>query len=350
MATRPSITAGELARRVQGALTGDAGYVVRTVAPLDEAGPDALSWIGSPEYMRRLASSTAGVVFIPAGCDAPAGRTSIQVADPDLALCEALAALGPPTETVPDGVDPTACVAADARVEGACIGPNVYVGPGAVVGAGSQLHPGVYVGAYATIGRDCVLWPNVVVREHCELGDRVILHASVTIGTDGFGYLQRAGRHVKIPQIGRVIVEDDVEIGANSCVDRARSGVTRIGRGTKIDNLVQIGHNVCIGAHCIIVGQCGISGSTTLGEHVILGGQVGVIDHLHIGSRVMVAAQSGVTRDIPDGQVWRGTPAAENGEYSRQAVGVRRLPKIMEQVRSLTKRIEQLESAANDRT
>jgi UDP-3-O-[3-hydroxymyristoyl] glucosamine N-acyltransferase len=275
----------------------------------------------------------------------PAGCVAIRVRDPELALCTALAALAPQVPTVPPGVDPTARIAPSAVIEGAAIGPFVCIGEGAHVGPGTQLHAGVYVGAHSRIGRDVVLWPNVVVRERTTIGDRVVIHPNATIGADGFGYLQRDGRHVKIPQIGVVVIEDDVEIGANTCIDRARSGETRIGHGTKIDNLVQIGHNVRVGPECIIISQCGISGSTTLGDHVILAGQVGIIDHLSIGRGAVVAAKSGVARDIPDGQVWRGIPAVENSEFGRQAVGVRRLPKIMDHLKELAKRIEALESA-----
>ncbi|MCK4342802.1 MAG: UDP-3-O-(3-hydroxymyristoyl)glucosamine N-acyltransferase [Phycisphaerae bacterium] len=346
----PSITAADLADRLGGFLRGDGSRIVRTVAPLDEAGPDTLSWLGSPDYLPKLAASKAGVVLIPADCEVPPKRTTIRVSDPDLALCEALRCLAPPTEPVPAGINPAARVAEDAIVDGACLGPHVYVGPRAAVGPGTQLHPGVYIGADSRIGHDCVLWPNVVVREYTTLGERVIVHPNATIGADGFGYHMRGGKHIKIPQIGRVVIEDDVEIGAGTCVDRARSGITRIGRGTKIDNLVQIAHNVTIDEDCIVVGQCGISGSVTLGKNVVLSGQVGVVDHLRIGNQVMVAAQSGVFGDIPDGKVYRGTPAVENNDYGRQAVAVRRLPKMIVQLRALTKRVEQLESAANDTT
>jgi UDP-3-O-[3-hydroxymyristoyl] glucosamine N-acyltransferase len=347
MLNSPSITAAELARRLGATLHGDGARIIRQLATLEEAGPDDLSWLGTADLLPQLASSHAGVVLVPPSCPMPPDRTIICVADPDLAMCEALAALAPPTETVPTGVDPAARVAPDAIVDGACIGPHVYVGSGAVIGPGTQLHPGVYVGANCRIGRDCVLWPNVVVREYASIGDRVIIHPNATIGADGFGYRQRGGKHYKIPQIGRVVIEDDVEVGAGTCIDRARSGITRIGRGTKIDNLVQIGHNVRIGEDCVIVSQCGISGSTTLGDHVMLAGQVGLIDHLRIGDGAQVAAKSGVARDIPDGEVWRGIPAVPNSEFGRQAVGFRRLPKIMEQLRALTKRVEELESAAN---
>ncbi len=351
MADSPSITAVELAKRVGGTLSGDGARVVKTVASLDEAGPDALSWLGSLDYLPKLAASRAGVVLVPQGCEVPADRTTISVSDPDLAMCEALSFLAPPIERVPRGIDPTARVAADAIVDkDACVGPHTYVGAQAAVGPGTQLYGGVYVGAHSRIGRDCTLWPNVVVRDYTTIGDRVVIHPNVTIGADGFGYQQRGGKHHKIPQIGRVVIEDDVEIGANTCIDRARSGVTRIGRGTKIDNLVQIAHNVRIGEDCIVVSQCGISGSTTLGDRVILAGQVGLIDHLRIGNGVVVAAKSGVSGDIPDGKVYRGIPAVDNGDYGRQAVGIRRLPKLMEQLRALAKRVEQLESTADDTT
>ena len=219
---------------------------------------------------------------------------------------------------------------------------------GAEIGPGTQLHAGVYIGAETHVGRDCVLWPNVVVREGTTIGDRVIIHPNTTLGADGFSYLLRDGKHRKVPQVGRVVIEDDVEIGANCAVDRARSGETRVRRGTKIDNLVQIGHNSDIGEDCIIVGQCGIAGSTTLEDHVVLSGQVGVIDHLRIGAGARIAAQSCVMGDLEAGRIYRGTPAVDNLRYGRQQVGVRRLPKMIEQLRALSKRVEKLESATNN--
>jgi UDP-3-O-[3-hydroxymyristoyl] glucosamine N-acyltransferase len=347
MADRPSITVAELARRLGASLEGNGERVVSDVQPLDRAGPEAVSWLGSARYLRQLADTEAGVVLVSEDCQVPAGKTAIRVLDPDAALCEVLGCLAPPSEPVPVGVHPTAVVGEGAVVEGAAIAAQAHVGRGAMVGPGTQLHPGVRVGAASKIGRDCVLWPNVVVRERVTVGDRVIIHPNATIGADGFGYLQREGRHVKIPQIGTVVIEDDVEIGANTAIDRARSGETRIRRGTKIDNLVQIGHNCDIGEGCIIVGQCGISGSTTLGRYVVLGGQVGIVDHLQIGDGVQAAAQAGITRSVPDGQVVRGYPAIESHLFGRQQVIIRRLPKMVEQLRELTKRVQQLESATN---
>jgi UDP-3-O-[3-hydroxymyristoyl] glucosamine N-acyltransferase len=187
-----------------------------------------------------------------------------------------------------------------------------------------------------------VLWPNVVVRERVEIGDRVVIHPNTTIGADGFGYIQRNGGHVKIPQIGSVVIEDDVEIGANSAIDRARSGETRIGRGTKIDNLVQVGHNVSVGPGCIIIAQTGISGSTRLGQGVMLGGQAGIRDHVSISDGARVAAMSGVSKDIAKGQSVRGIPAVDNNDFLRQQAALRKLPHLASELKKLRAQVELL--------
>jgi UDP-3-O-[3-hydroxymyristoyl] glucosamine N-acyltransferase len=342
------ITAAELARQLGGKLCGDGAVQITHIAPLDEAGPGALTWVGNAKYARRLAGTQAVAALVPVECEVPDGLTGIRVGDPDLAMCTALTLLVPPAPIVPPGVAATAVVAADAVVAGAAIGDHVYVGAGAEVGPGTQLHPGVYVGEQTRIGRDCVLWPGVVVRERVTIGDRVIIHANATIGADGFSYLQRDGRHHKIPQVGTVVIEDDVEIGANSAIDRARSEVTRIGRGTKIDNLCQIAHNVQIGEHCVIAGQCGIAGSTVLGRHVALGGQVGVIDHMRVGEGVQAAAKSAIMRDVPAGRRVMGSPAHDIRDYLQTAAATRRLPEVLDELRALRKRVEALESAKDD--
>jgi UDP-3-O-[3-hydroxymyristoyl] glucosamine N-acyltransferase len=202
------------------------------------------------------------------------------------------------------------------------------------------------------IGRNCELWPNVVVRERVTIGDRVVIHPNTTIGADGFGYLQRNGEHLKIPQIGTVVIEDDVEIGANCAVDRARTGITRIGSGTKLDNLVQIAHNVDIGKSCIIVAQCAIGGSTTLGDHVMLGGQAGVSDHLRVGAGARIAGKSAVFKNLAEGEVVRGIPATDNQRFLRNEAGVRRLPKWVNELKRLQNRVAELETllAAPTRT
>ncbi len=350
MSATPGITAGELAVRLGGTLSGDPTRVVRGVAPLVDAGPEDVAWIAHPKYAAQLARSRAGLLLAPeSGIEIPAGRDVVRVPDPDASLTLVLALLAPPAVHVPPGVHPTAVIAPDAVVAGAAIGPHVVVETGAVVGAGTELHAGVYIGPGCRIGRGCVLWPNVVVREHTVIGERVVIHPNATIGADGFGYLSRGGAHLKIPQIGRVVIEDDVEIGAGTCIDRARSGETRIGRGTKIDNLVQIGHNVRVGAHCILVSQAGVSGSCRLGHHVVLGGQVGVADHVELGDGAQVAAQGGVAQDIPPGVVHGGSPSVEVHAWRRQMIGLRRLPEVLERLRVLEQRVRQLESATHDR-
>ena len=351
MSANPSITVGELARRLGGTLRGDPARVVRGVAPLVDAGPDDVSWIAHPKYLARLANSRAGLLLAPpTGIEIPPGRDVVHVPDPDASLTLVLALLAPPAIRVPPGIHPTAVVAPDAVVAGAALGPHVVVGAGAVVEEGTELHAGVYIGPGCRIGRGCVLWPNVVVREYTVIGERVVIHPNATIGADGFGYLYREGAHLKIPQIGRVVIEDDVEIGAGTCIDRARSGETRIGRGTKIDNLVQIGHNVQVGAHCILVSQAGVSGSCRLGHHVVLGGQVGVADHVELGDGAQVAAQGGVAQDIPPGVVHGGTPSVEVSAWRRQMASLRRLPDVLERLRALEQRVRQLESTTHDRT
>jgi UDP-3-O-[3-hydroxymyristoyl] glucosamine N-acyltransferase len=345
----PEISAGAIADILGGAVEGDATRIVRRVAALDQAEEDALSWLGSDKYLALLASTRAGAVIVPRATASLPGKTLIRVDDPDLALTVALQVLGPPIPQVAPGVDPRAVIDPSATTTGAAIAAGVFVGPRAVIAPGTQLHPGVYIGADTHIGRDCILWPNVVVRERCTLGDRVIIHPNATIGADGFGYLPRGGRHHKIPQVGIVAIEDDVEIGAGTTIDRAKSGVTRIGRGTKIDNLVQVGHNCDIGEDCIIVAQVGVSGSTTLGRNVVLAGQVGVADHVKVGDRVVVTAQSGVYQNVEPGTALGGAPAVEQRQYLRQSIALRRLPEMVGQLRELIRRIEKLESAAHDK-
>jgi UDP-3-O-[3-hydroxymyristoyl] glucosamine N-acyltransferase len=346
---RIEFTIGEIARRLEAPLEGDAARVVRTISPLEDAGPEALSWLGSDKYASLLETTRAAAILAPLGTAIPRSIPCIRVADPDMALSRILPWFAPPPPEVTPGVHPTAIIETGAIVDGASIGPHAFIGAAARIGSGTQIHAGVYVGDSATIGAKCILWPNVVVRERCLIGDRVVIHSNSTIGADGFGYLFRKGEHRKVPQVGIVVIEDDVEIGANSCVDRARSGETRIGRGTKIDNLVQIAHNCQVGEHCIVVAQVGMSGSSNLGRYVTLAGQSGVSDHVTVGDGARVGAQSGVKDDVPAGATMFGTPAQLLVEVGRQDAAVKKLPKLLEQVRKLSKRIDRLESSANDK-
>ncbi|QOJ14560.1 MAG: UDP-3-O-(3-hydroxymyristoyl)glucosamine N-acyltransferase [Planctomycetia bacterium] len=350
MASAPSlsIAMSDLAARLGGRLEGDMTLQIRGVAALPDAGAGDISWVGDAKYEAAALRSRAAAFLAFEGVAVPPGRAVIRVADVDAALIEVLRLFSPLSDRPAAGVHPSAVVAPDAITDGVAILANVHVGRRARIGPGTVLHPGVYVGDEAVIGRDCMIWPNVVIRDRVTLGDRVEVHANSTIGADGFGYIYRRGRHLKFPHIGSVVIEDDVEIGANSTVDRAKTGVTRVGAGTKIDNLVQIAHNVRVGAGCVIVAQVGISGSCTLGNGVVLGGQAGVADHVRIGDGAMIAAQSGVRSEVPPGVRLAGTPAIDAAQNWRQLAQLRRLGDLTAELKDLRRRISELESAAHD--
>ena len=341
-------TLAELAEAVDGTVRGDATRVLSGVASVDQAGPDEITWVGDARYADKLSTSRAGAVIVPADF----GETpmpALLVADPNVTVIGILTLFAPLPDHPPPGVHPTAVVAPSAKLgDSAAVGPHVVVGEGAVIGDRTVCCPNVVIGAETTIGRDCVLWPGVVVRERCQVGNEVVLHPNVTIGADGFGYHFTEGRHVKIPQIGTVVIEDRVEIGAGSCVDRAKYGQTRIGEGSKIDNQVQIAHNVEVGPHCVIVAQTGIAGSATVGAFGVLGGGVGVRDHVHIGERVRAAAFTGITKDVPAGKILNGNPAVDSVQHFREKALIHRLPDYVRLIKELSRRVEQLEAAADD--
>jgi len=333
----------ELAERLGCRLEGDGGIEISAVRGLEDAGPGDLSFVAHERYLSRLQASAAGAVILAEGwprVDRPALRTP----NPILAFARALTLLHPLPSQAP-GIHPTAVVAPDARVApDASVGALTVLSAGAEVGAGTILDAQVSLGAGVRIGRDCRIFPQVVLRDGVLVGDRVIVHSGAVIGADGFGFARDGHRYVKIPQIGRVVIEDDVEIGANVTIDRATLGETRIGRGTKIDNLVQIGHNVRVGADTVIVAQVGISGSSRIGSRVTLAGQVGVVDHVEIGDDVIVGAQAGVSKDIPPGSVVLGSPATPHGKFKRQVAAVARLPEMRKLLRALEERLAALES------
>jgi UDP-3-O-[3-hydroxymyristoyl] glucosamine N-acyltransferase len=344
MATVAGFTLGELAVALGATLEGDPGRRVTGVAALESAGPDEIAFLTDLRYRDAAQASRAGAFLVPkdvAGLPAPV----LRCATPQHAVIDLLTLFHPPRRP-PAGVDRTAVVGPDASIEAtAFVGPFVVIERGAVIGAGAQLHAGVYVGPGVEIGEGSVLYPRVVVREGVRLGRRVIVHPGAVIGADGFGYTPGPDGHRKIPQVGGVRVEDDVEIGANTTIDRATVGHTVIGRGTKIDNLVQIAHNVRIGEHSIIVAQTGISGSSRLGRAVILAGQVGVADHLTLGDRVVVGAQSGVGADLAAGEKYLGTPARPLMEAKRVYISEGRLPELLRRVRDLERRLSRLDGA-----
>lgn len=318
---------------------GDYAGEITGIADLRLAQAGQLSFLGGGKYARYLGESKASVILLPLEQEgAPVtGQLWIRVKDPSLALAEICAQVERQilTSAVP-GVHPTALIDPTAEVDGsASVGPYCIVGPRAQIAAGAVLDSHVRVGQDAVIGEGTRLQHGVVVDWGCRIGKACRIYPGAVIGSDGFGYHSDRNGHRRLPQIGIVVVEDDVEIGANSCIDRARFAETRIGTGTRIDNLVQIGHNVIIGKHCILCSEVGISGSSELGDFVILAGQVGVAGHLKIGDRVVATGQTGISKDVPDGTILSGSPARPHREEMKRTVLVNQLPELARRLKAL---------------
>ena len=344
----PPITLAAIAAALKVPLPSgaDGDRLVSGLAALDDARGDELSMVSTPAYAKGLAGSAAGVVLVHhrLNLNDPA-KVLLPVENVEAAVSIVLSLFAPPADRPAPGVDsaaridPAACVG-----ENPSIGPNVVVGAGCRLGRNVVLHPGVVIGQDVTVGDDCQLHAHVVLRERVILGDRVIVHAGSVIGTDGFGYRWDGAGHRKVPHIGTVVIEDDVEIGSCAAVDRAKFGITRIGRGTKIDNLVQVAHNVQVGPHCILVAQVGIAGSSTLGTGVVLGGQTAVRDHVTIGDGAIAAARTAIAADVPARTSVSGMPALPHRQSLREQAAFRRLPELLVQVRQLQDEIERLQA------
>ncbi|MGH7321769.1 MAG: UDP-3-O-(3-hydroxymyristoyl)glucosamine N-acyltransferase [Candidatus Rokuibacteriota bacterium] len=333
---------GELAQLVGGELQGDPALRIRGIASLEDAAAGDLSFVTGRQYVGQAEASRAAAFIVPPELDLP-GRPLIRVARPYLAVAALLREFHP-EPTLAAGIHATAVIAPSARVApDATVLAFAVVGGSSAVEARAVLHPHVTVGERCRIGERTVLHPHVVLRGDVDIGQGVVIHAGTVIGADGFGYVFDGTRHRKIPQVGRIVIEDDVEIGANVTIDRATIGATVIGRGTKIDNLVQIGHNVVIGSDTIIVAQTGISGSCRIGHRVVLGGQVGVADHAVIGDGAQVGSQSGVRGTVAPGAAIWGTPALPIAAARRVAGSLPRLPELVRTIRALAKRIAELE-------
>ncbi len=331
-------TAAEIAKHLQGEVLGDGAAVLKGFAPAEHAKAGDLTFAENDEYFARAEQSAATAIIADKRFSS-AKKILIRVPNARIAFAKALA-LFFPERTYPAGVHPTAVVAKSAKVDAtAHIGPHCVVGERARIGARAVLQAGDVVGDDCKLGDEVTLFPNVTVYPRSEIGARVRIHAGTAIGSDGFGYVQDGGIHRKVPQVGNVIIGDDVEIGANVTIDRGALDPTVIGRGTKIDNLVQIAHNVEIGEGSLIVAQVGISGSTKLGKYVILAGQVGLAGHLKIGNQVTVAAKSGVMNDIPDGGKWLGIPAQPDKQTKRQLIAIQHLPELLRRVSALEKKL-----------
>jgi UDP-3-O-[3-hydroxymyristoyl] glucosamine N-acyltransferase len=332
-------TVAEIAKVVGGEVSGDSNLVLKGFAPADRAQPSDLTFAENENYFARAEQSAAAAILVDGQFNSTR-KVLIRVANARVAFARVLP-LFFPEPAFAAGIHPTAVVPASCQIDAtAHIGPNCVLGERVMIGARSVLQAGNQIGAGCTLGEEVNLFPNVVLYPSTEVGNRVRIHSGTVIGSDGFGYVLDEGEHRKVPQIGGVIIKDDVEIGANVTVDRGALGPTVIGRGTKIDNLVMIAHNVIVGEHCLIVSQVGVAGSTKLGNYVILAGQAGLTGHLKIGNRVSIAAQSGLMHNVPDGEKWMGSPAQPDRQAKRQMIALQQLPDLLRRFAELERKVE----------
>jgi UDP-3-O-[3-hydroxymyristoyl] glucosamine N-acyltransferase len=339
-----AVTLADLAARLGCRLDGDGAIEIARVATLDQAGAGDLTFLATPKYAQAAQQTKASAIILAEDAP-PAPCAMLRSTHPYRSFADALALLGR-NERPADGVHPTAVVAPDARVgRGVSIGAFAVVGAGADIGDRVVLHPHVVIGPQASVGDDSILHTRVSVRERSVVGSRVVMQDGVVIGSDGYGYVTDPdGVHHKIPQQSIVVIEDDVEIGANTTIDRPAVGETRIGRGTKIDNLVQIAHGVKVGEHVLLVAQVGVAGSTKIGDHVVLAGQVGVVGHITIGDRAQATAQTGISNSVEPGALMSGYPAIDHRDWLKASVAFKNLPDLRRQLKDLQARLEVLEA------
>ncbi len=342
-------TLGELAEAVGGELVGSPSVEIGGVAGTREAGPGDITFVANDKYAALLARSGASAAVVPRDLSVNSGLPVIRVDDPEAAFSRIVQYFAPEPVPVEKGIHPTAVVAEDARLgEGISIGAHVVIESGASVGPGTVIRPQVYVGYDVKGGASCVIHPNVTLCDRVEVGDNCIIHSGAVVGSDGFGYITRDGRHEKIPQVGTVVIEDDVEIGACVTIDRARFDRTWIRKGSKIDNLVQVAHNVVIGENCLVIAQVALAGSVHLGDSVVLAGKSAVDGHVTLGDGVVVAGKAGVTRDVPDGSCVSGFPAQSHTEELKLVASLRRVPKLYQKLKELEKTVRELEHTTDD--
>ena len=343
------ITLREIAERLEGELAGDHGdIVISGVASLRDAVPGHISFLAHRRYLKDLQETRASAVVLPKGVSFDR-LPSIRVDDPYFAFAQLLH-LFYDLPYQARGIDERAIVGSRVHIgRDVTIYPYVYIEEGASIGDQVMIYPGTFVGQGSLIGEHSIIYPNVTIREGCRIGCRVIIHSGAVVGSDGFGFVSYKGKHHKIPQVGGVIIEDDVEIGANTTIDRATIGNTVIKRGTKIDNLVQIAHNVIIGEDCLFAAQAGIAGSTQIGSHVTMAGQAGVTGHIRIEDHVTVAGQAGVTKDVKEGQTVSGMPAFQHRDWLKAMAVFEDLPELKKKISEISNRIEEIERIIGDK-
>jgi len=334
-----TFTLQELAANSGGELIGDPTRKITGAASLAEATEDEISFFGNPRYAPQLRKTHAAAVFVPPNFAEKIDAAQIRVSNPAKAFEQVVISFAPKPITFAPGIHPSAVVEPSAKIGNhVSIQPHAVIEPSVSIGDNSVIGAGCYIGHETTIGHDCLIYPHVTIRERTRIGARVVIHSGAVIGADGFGFEPAQGRYEKVPQIGIVQIDDDVEIGANTTVDRARFGRTWIQEGVKIDNLVQIAHNVIVGKHTVIAAQTGISGSTRVGERVMMGGQVGIVGHVEIGDGTVFGAQAGVTRSIPGG-TWWSTPVVPLAQAKQQTAWIHRLGKLIARVKEIEKKL-----------
>ncbi len=338
------LTVAEIAKRLNGHIEGNPNAKISGISGIREARPGQLAFIAYPRYASAAAKTQATAVLADEKWSRPCSSILIRVKNPDQAFAETAKWFAPPPVIRKPGIHPTAVIADHVNLgKDVSIGPYCVLEPGVKIGDHCVFSAFCYIGHETVIGNDCQFYSHVTTREYTQIGNHVIIHNGTVIGSDGFGYTEEGDTRKKIPQIGIVVIGNDVEIGANATVDRARFGQTRIGNGVKIDNLVQIAHNVIIGDNCVLVSQAAVSGSTIIGDRTIMAGQAGIVGHVVIGSDVIIGAQAGITKDIPSGTYMLGSPAISYEKFGKIHAHTMRLPALKEKILILEKRLAKLE-------
>lgn len=338
----------EIAARFDAEVVGDGAVLITNVNSLDDAGEGEITFLGNPQYVLKMQTTGASAALVPRDYEGEHSFPLLRVDSPYFAFATLLGELEKELLVHPSGIHPTATQGEGVTLgEGVALDAHVHLADGVTLGNNVVLYAGVYVGRNSTIGDGTIVYPNTTIRENCTLGKNCIIHCNVAIGTDGFGFTPVNGVRTKIPQVGRVEIGDNVEIGSNSAIDRATCGVTRIGDGSKIDNLVQIAHNVKVGSNTTISGMSGIAGSTAIGDNVTIAAKVGINGHIAIGDNVIIGGNAGVTESVADGAVVSGFPAIDHKRFLRQLMGQKRVPEALRTIRELEKRIEKLENRLN---